>query len=413
MSYTAPTVGAAGLTVPSYTDILGLFTSAFLNIYGQTYYLGNDSPAYQLLSVLALAASDGNSVLQQAVGDMSPSTAIGAGLSALVLLNGLQRKVASFSTCLVTLTGTAGAVITNGVVQNAATGDLWNLPATVTIGGGGTVVVTATAQKSGLVNALANQLTTMVNPTSGWISVTNGSNVATLGQPVETDSQLRNRQSVSVELPSETLAAGTMAAILAVPGVTRINNNPALSVTFTTSFENFTNAMDAFGNPAHSISPVVDGGADADVAAAIYNNRGLGVLTNGSTGGTLVTVAVTDPNSAITININFARPALVPIYVKLQPHVLPGGSTGVLGPLVQAAIANYLNSLQLGATISFGELVAAANSLNPVNGPPIYSVRSLNFFFGTTSTPSTATDVSLLFYQAPQGVTGNVTVAWV
>jgi uncharacterized phage protein gp47/JayE len=410
-SYSPPSIGPAGLSVPTYSEILAMYTSSFLAIYGQNFNLDNSSPIEQLLSVLALAASDGNNALQQVYNNMSPATAMGAGLSLLVLLNGLQRLAASYSTCMVTLTGTPGAVINNGIIQNAVTSDLWNLPATVTIGGGGTISVTATAQAAGAINATASQLTVIVTPTFGWTSVTNGSNLPSVGQPVEADSALRIRQQQSVTLPSQTLGSGTIAAILAVPGVTRINNSPVLGGSGTTSFENWTGSTDSWGNPGHSISPVVEGGAALAIATAIYNNRGLGVDTNGSTGGTPVSTNITDPESGIVTQINFATPAETSIYVSLKAHALNGGSSVVLGPLIQAAIVAYLNTLQIGATVSFGELVAAANSVNTV--PMTYSVQASNFFFGTSASPSTNTDITLSFYQAPQGITGDVVIAWV
>lgn len=416
MAYEPPSIGPAGLSVPSYSDIIAFYVASFLAIYGQNFNLDNSSPVFQLLSVLALAASDGNNALQQTYNCMSPATATGAAFSLLVLLNGLQRLAATNSTCQVTLTGTPGAVITGGnqpfpVIQNAVTGDLWNLPASVTIGGGGTVTVTATAQQPGAVNAAANQLTVIITSQFGWTSVTNGSNTPIVGEPVEQDSQLRIRQQASVALPSKTLGAGTIAAILAVPGVTRINNNPALGADGTTSFENYTGATDDWGNPKNSISPVVEGGNPTAIAEAIYNNRGLGVLTNGSTGGTLVTVDVTDPNSNLVTPMNFATPAETQIYVSMEAHALNGGSSGTLGPLIQAAVAAYIQGLSLGAVISFGELVAAANSVNTV--PLTYSIRAASFFFGTTSSPSTNTDVTLDFYQAPVGLAGNIAITWV
>jgi hypothetical protein len=373
----------------------------FQTIYGQNVYLGNDSADYQQNAVLALAASDFCAALQLAYNQQSPATAVGAGLSTVVAINGLQRKAASYSACTVTLTGTPGAVITDGGIQNAATGDLWNLPASVTIGGGGTVSVVAQAAVAGAVNALANQLTVITTPTSGWTSVTNGSNVPSIGTAAETDAQLRARQALSTELPSSDLLDGTISAIAAVPGVLRY-----------IVLENFTNATDGFGNPAHSISAVVQGGTALAVATAIYNNRGIGVLTNGSTGGTLVSVPITDPLSGITIDINFATPALVTIYVSMSVHIITG-SSGVTGPLIQAAVAAYLNSLQLGGVISFGELVAAANSVNPVGAAPTYSVRAANFFFGTSASPSTNTDITLSFYQAPQGIAADVVITFV
>jgi Baseplate J-like protein len=413
MSYAAPSVGPTGLVINGYQDILDFYLDGATAIFGSAQYFGNDSWLYQLMANVAITAADANSALQLAYNQQSPVTAVGAGLSTIVAVNGLQRLSASYSTCQVVLSGTAGTVITDGEVSDI-NGNIWNLPPSVTIGSGGTVTVTATAQQTGAINITApNQIVNIYSgQTAGWTGVNNNSYTATLGEPNETDSQLRVRQAQSTELPSETLGAGTIAAILAVPGVVRVNNNPTLGVDGTTSFENWTGSTDDWGNPGHSISPVVQGGDPVAVATAIYNNRGLGVLTNGSTGGTLVTEDITDPNSGIVTEINFATPQEMNVFVTLTAHVLNGGSETVLAPLIKAAIVAYIESLPIGAIVSYGELVAAANSVNTI--PLTYSVRTLEFCASaTTCTPSASTDIALEFYQVPVSATGDIVVTWV
>jgi hypothetical protein len=416
MSYAAPSVGPTGLTINSYQDILAYYLAGFQSIYGSTVYLGNDSADFQLLSLIALVAADANNALELAYNQQSPTTAIGAGLSSVVANNGLQRLAATFSTCQVVLTGTPGAVINNGVVGDI-NGNLWNLPPVVTIGGGGTVTAIATAQVTGAINITApNQIVNIETPTAGWTAVNNNSNVAVAGQPVETDSQLRERQAESTELPSETLLAGTIAAVLAVPGVTRINNSPVLGTDGTPSINNPTGSTDDWGNPAHSITVVVDGGNTLAVATAIFNNRGIGALTNGNVSGSPVagtqTINVTDPNSGIVTPISFIQPPVaVPIFVIVNGHPTAGGSlTTAQIAAIQNGVAAYLNSLQIGETVSFGELVqAAASAVNPDPSVPVVSIRS-PLFFGISASPSTSTDVAIAFYKVATGSAGNITV---
>ncbi len=404
-SYAPPTIDVSGYHAPTQPNTLQMFVQSVLGIYGQNYFLGNSSPLYELISLISLAIADANGALQLTYNNMSPATAIGAGQSLLVLLNGLRPIPATYSTCTVTLTGTSGATVINGVVQNAATGDLWDLPPSVTFSGS-TVNVTATAQQTGPVNASANQLTAIVTPTAGWSSVTNGTNTPSLGTLVESASALRIRQSISTELPSITILDSTIANVAAVPGVTRY-----------IVLENPTGSTDSFGNPAHSVSAVVEGGTNAAVAQAIYSKRGIGPLTNGSTGGTLVTVNVTSPSSGIVTAINFARPDETPIYVSLAVHLIPGGGTNAaVQAAIQAALASYLQSLSstqadAGTVISFGDLVAAANTPNSVSNP--YSIRAASFYFGTSSSPSTNTDFTLPFYEFAQGVAANIVVTFV
>ena len=395
MSYTPPYVGSAGPVINGYQDILAYYLAAFQSIYGNTVALGNDSADFQWISIIALAEADEEAGLQLAYNQQSPATAIGAGLSVLVALNGLARKAASYSTCLVDITGTAGAVITNGVVQDV-NGNLWNLPTSFTIGSGGTVTVTATAQQVGAINITApNQITTIVTPQAGWTSVNNDSNVASIGQPVETDSQLRVRQALSVALPSETLLAGTYAAIAAVPGVTRYNID-----------ENTGSTTNGNGTPGHSIQAVVENGTTLAIATAIFNNKGIGCGTYGTT-----SQSVTDPNTGVVQTISFDRPTYVPIYVVVNAHNLGGGSlTTAQIDAIQSGIVDYLNNLQIGAVITFGELIqAAANAVNSNPLIPNVSIRS-PFYFATTSSPTVNADIDLTFIQAASGSSGNVTV---
>src|SRR6266567_5441345 len=187
MSYTPPQISAAGLSIPSYNDILQLLLSDFKSIYGQTVALGVDSPDYQWISSISLALSDAMKSAQLSYNNRSPVFAIGAALDSLVKINGLLRKAATFSLCSVTLAGTAGTVITNGICVDV-NGIKWDLPASVTIGVLGTVVVTAICETAGAVNALVNQINQIFTPTAGWTSVINTS-AAVPGQPIETDAQ--------------------------------------------------------------------------------------------------------------------------------------------------------------------------------------------------------------------------------
>jgi uncharacterized phage protein gp47/JayE len=395
------------LSIPSYNDILAYYTSNFLSTYGQSVNLDNSAADEQFLAIWALAAADYLNCLQLAYNAFSPTTAIRSALDAIVALNGMTRLPATNSTCTVTLGGVVGTIIVGGIVADI-NGNLWNLPASVTIGGGGLINTTATAQQTGAITVGANQITVISTAVGGWTSVSNGSNLPNVGEPIETDSQLRTRQAISTELPSETLLAGTIASILAVPGVTRINNGTTLSSQGTTSIENFTGGTDDWGNPAHSLSCVVEGGTNLAVATAIYNNRGIGPNTNGSTGGTLVTVSVTDPNSGITIPINFARPTETAIHVIVNAHLLAGGTAATI-TAIQSALVAYLNSLQIGESVNWSSLMYIAMSVNTNPSLPIVRIGTLYLSLSGGSFTTTA-DLALDFYQVSEGVTANVVV---
>jgi uncharacterized phage protein gp47/JayE len=392
MAYAPPSIGSQGLTIPAYSDILNNLLTQYQAIYGQSVYLGVDSADYQWISVVTRMIADLMQGVQLAYNARSPVTAVGSDLDSIVKLSGIARKAASSSTAVLTLSGTPNAVIANGVAKDV-NGLLWDLPALVTLGAGGTVMATATCETSGNVTAQIGQISLIATPAAGWTGVTNAA-AAVAGLPVETDSQLRARQAISVALPSHTLLAGTQAAIAATTGVTRYN-----------ILENPTGSTDSFGNPAHSITCVVEGGTNAAVAQAIYNNRGIGCLTNGTTA-----VTVTDAFTGTTMSISFDRPTYVPIYVSLSVHGLTG-YTSATTTAIQTAIVNYLNSLQIGQSVVLSELYGAALSVRPNPDQPMFSIRALTL--GTAASPTGTADLALTFGQVAQGVTANVVLTLV
>lgn len=397
----------AGLVVPSYASILSMRISQYQAIYGVNVYLGTDSAKYQELSIEALCMYDTNLGSQLAYNSRSPLTAVGAGLDSVVKLNGLTRLVPSYSTAPVTITGVAGTVITNGGATDNQ-GYLWMLPLTVTIPNSGSVLVSAQCTTSGAIQAAPGAIATIsAGQTAGWTAVNNPS-AALPGVPTEQDSQLRSRQGVSVAGPSITLIGSTLAAIAAVPGVTRYALGIPSADGMSTSIENPTAVTDEFGNPAHSISMVVEGGSPLDVATAIFNKSGIGVLRNAGSSSGSQSISVVNPVSGIAINIGFQTPTYVPIYVTMVIHGLTG-YTSTVPTQIQSAIVAYLNTLQIGETVTFSSFYSVAQSVMPNLALPQFSVTSL--FIGTSPSPTGTANLAMLYYQVAQGISANIIIS--
>jgi uncharacterized phage protein gp47/JayE len=367
------------LTVSSYPSIIQDNLAAYLNIYGQSQYVEPDSAIYQLLSIISLKQADQNAALQLAYDQSSPQTAVGAGLDRQVKMNGLARNPFTFSTAVLSLTGTTGAMLTNCFAQDQA-GNLWALPSPVTLGAG-TTYATATCTTPGAISAEPGAINIIATPVSGWTppsaTVTNAA-AAIPGDPVEADSQLRARQSVSVALPSLTPITGTVAAVLATKNVTRVAPGYPTPGGPGTSIENPTGAADSWGNPAHSITMVVEGGADAAVGSAIYAKKTIGCFTNGTT-----SVVVNDPVTGYANTISFYRPSYVQPYIGIYLHGLTGFTSATL-TAVQAALVAYLDSLAIGEEVVYSSLYGAALSVITNPSQPTFSIKSMTL--GTTDT---------------------------
>ena len=386
--YVPPYVGPAGLVVNGYASILADNLAGFQNIYGVNQFIGVSSPIYQLLSILSAKQADQNNALLLCYNQSSPQTAVGAGLDRAVKMNGLARAAFTYSTASLLLTASSSATVTinSGFAQDQ-NGNLWALP-NPTVITGGSVTVTATCTTPGAVTAEPNTITIKSTPVSGWASVTNPA-AAVAGTPVETDSQLRARQMVSVALPALTPIAATIAAVLAVKGVTAVAPGVPTPGVPGTSIENPTGATDSWGNPAHSISMVVIGGADADVALAIYQKKTIGCYTNGST-----SVVVADPTTGVDNTIDFYRPTYVSIFVAVTLHGYSATPTTAQQSAVQAALVAYLNAAAIGETISVAALSAEAMLVNASLEGPTFTVQSLEIGAVTASTTATTTSAA-------------------
>ncbi|WP_425655547.1 baseplate J/gp47 family protein [Enterobacter roggenkampii] len=341
------TVTAEGISAPDYQTILDTLTSYFQQIYGSDAYLEPDSKDGQMVALVALAIHDANNTAISVYNCFSPATGYGAALTSNVKINGIARRGATNSTVDLVLTGTAGTSITNGTVKDT-NNVIWRLPASVTIGVGGTVTVTATCSNSGAVAALAGTITTINTPTRGWASVTNPA-AATVGAPAETDAELRIRQGQSVALPSLTPFEGVDGAIANVAGVTRHK-----------LYENDTGATDSNGLPPHSISAIVDGGDVTEIAQTIRGNKGQGTATYGTTS---VTVPDTYGNPHV---ISFSRSTDVPIYGHITLKAFTG-YTSQIGIQIQQAVADYINGLTIGDDVLLSRIYSPAN-LGVVSG---------------------------------------------
>lgn len=363
MSYFTPYVDGSGLHLPTYSDILEDMISSMKQIYGTDIYLENDSADYQFLSALALKISDSYQAVQYAYNSRSPSTAVGAALDSVVKLNGIYRKAAGYSTCELTITGTPFTEIKNGSVKDT-TGNVWNLPSSVVIGSDGTVKATATCSVAGAVTALAGDITEINTPTYGWTAVTNEAS-AVQGNAIETDGELRSRQTISVSNPSQTMLSGTLGALRALKNVARVS-----------VYENDTNIStvdeenNPYGLPPHSITCVVEGGDDEDIAEAILYHKGIGCYTNGTT-----VIKVTDQNEYIN-TVRFYRPTYVPIYV----HVKVKKYTGYIASLqstIKSAVYDYLEGLEIGRDVSISMLTGIVVSCNQNQSKPTFGISSI------------------------------------
>ena len=384
----AAVVSATGITAPVYADIYNSLVASYQAIYGSDVVLTADTQDGQWIGIIAKAISDVNSAAVQVFNSFSPSSAQGTGLSSLVKINGLTRQAATYSTVDVTVTGTVGTIINNGIVSDGTY--QWALPTYVTIPPGAFITVTATCTTIGAINAAIGTVVNISTPTLGWISVTNPS-AASPGVAVESDAQLRIRQSLSTENPASSPFDALIGAILNVTGVSSV-----------AAHENATSATDGLGVPGHTLWFVVEGGSATTIAQTIADNKTPGTGTYGS-----ISEVVID-QYGIPNTINFDVPTFETITVNLSVHALPG-YTVQIGNNIISGIVNYINSLSIGESVYLTQVIAAGIAAS--GAPSTFNLTSLTQAISPGS--PVASDITIAFNQRAVIATSNVTLSLV
>jgi uncharacterized phage protein gp47/JayE len=377
VSPTAAYVDATGIHAPSYSDIRNFLIGQFQAIYGSDIVVDNDSQDGQMIGIFALAISDTNAAAIAVYNSFSPSTAQGIGLSSNVKINGIARQLPTNSTAPLVLIGTAGIVINGGLVQDTP-GNFWALPPSVTMPPGGEIIVTATCQTPGAITAPPGDIRRIYTVTRGWQSASNPE-AAAPGAPVESDAELRRRQATSTALPAQTVLAGIVGAVLAVPGVTEC-----------VPYENDTNTDYTPPLPPppqgvgpitpHSIALVVRGGDALAICQTILLKKTPGCYTCGTTR------EVVNDVYGLPHDIGFYIPAVVQIGVAITLTALVGYST-LVEQAIQDTVAAYINALGSGEDVIYSKLFLPANLCDAVGAPAPGATNTYDITAMTIGTP--------------------------
>lgn len=153
-----------------------------------------------------------------------------------------------------------------------------------------------TAVASGVINAVARDLTVIRTPVGGLQNVTNLVD-AVPGAAVEADGPYRLRQVEELQGAGAGTAATIRSLLLRLPGVVTAH-----------VFFNPTDTPDVDGLPGHSIEALVQGGATQEIIDLLGEEVVAGTTMIGTTSGTHV------DSEGTSIDVKFSRPVQVLIY---------------------------------------------------------------------------------------------------
>lgn len=310
-----------GLTVKTLPEITADLQAGYRKVYGDDINLDSDTPDGQIIGIQAQEGVDLREVLRDIYTARDPDQAQGINLDVLCALNGVKRAGGTFTVTpvsitvdrSVTLKGLDAASESIDVPAGVYTvkddaGTQFALIDTVTIAAG-THSLPFRAVTLGAVQVTIGTITTPVTAQAGVTAINNSASVTTQGVDEESDAALRIRRERSVAGPSQGYTDSIEAAVLEVAGVTACICE-----------ENVTDVTDSRGIPPHSIWVIVEGGADTDIANAIYATRSAG---SGMKGTEIVDVV--RPNGR-TMEIKFDRSGTEDLYARFSIVVIGGGT---------------------------------------------------------------------------------------
>jgi uncharacterized phage protein gp47/JayE len=343
------TFSSTGYTIDRYSDIFDALVADLQAAFGDNIKTDADSVFGQLAAIWSEMVADVNESIEGIVAAYDPQGAEGAFLSKLVLLNGIERTEAAFSSVTLQCTANAaGATIPAGsLVSDPAVGDQFATDSILVVAPSSTGNVSATAVNAGPTSAVAGTLTQIDSPIYGWESVTNPS-AAVEGNDEETDTELRVRRQVAAERTGLNNVPAIYTAIANVDSVEQV-----------TVYQNIGTTTDANGVPPQHIWAIVLGGADQDIAGAIFGTVAAGI---GMTGDTPVSYA--DPITGDTYTVTFERPDDVPVYITVEVTTDDDYPADGDTQIEDALIAYFEANQGIGDDVEYSRLYTPINSVD-------------------------------------------------
>lgn len=402
-----------GLSLKSNSALLSEIQSDLQTIYspsGEEIDFSSSSPDGQFSQLLATIGTTHRELLASIYNATDPSKCDKAQQDSKYQLNYLTRKGGSYTTQNIAVTATKTITLqgldgsyndntTTAFTVSDDSGNLWYLIDTTTIFAGVSNLPFRAAQIGAVVPTIGT-ITNMVTIIDGIVSVNNTVGYTSLGVEEESVLDFRIRRDRSTANQSGNNADTIQGQILALN-----------TVKDCVVWVNDTNTTDSTGTLAHYLWVIVDGGANTDIADIIYSNKG-GCGTRGN-----ITVPISTI-SAQTLNINFDRPNIVPLYIKFTIQTVTGGGALNQQGIKQNISENLIYNISEDAeTSNITTIASEAISVTGGNGYPI----NLQISTGGSATASvsgsgiTGADVDVVTFQSVLGniSTGNYVFTYV
>lgn len=370
--------------------------------------LDTSSPDMMMAAFRAELYREMNEALEQAYISKDRRSAKGTQLDILGALIGDTREDGTGVVYNVTLTGTEGTEIPNGSVITKSDYTFLTDEA-VTIGSAGTIATTATCTTTGAITV--NTGTANIGYTiAGWTAVTLDS-VSVEGTDQQSNALYRAEQNKAVAKPGNNQVDNMLAQIYSVDDVLR-----AIIYENDTDSSDYDEDENPYSLPKNSITIIVQGGDDVEVAEAIFIKKNPGVKMN-VVGDSTVSETVTSENySSNSQVIKYSRPTLVDMIIAITLEDPDENLPSDIEDLIQDAILSYVDGALIdeddgfdGTGFDIGEDVPVSRLNTPIN--QVVGQYKGAYIDALEVNSQTSGKVSIDYYELANFTSDNITVA--
>ena len=336
-----------------YTAVMNLFVAAFA-LQNKQLNTSGTTPQGQLATSLAAIINNKNIDFLKVCNNFNIDKATGIWLDALCALFNIMRKPATPTVVNCVCTGLPGTLISGKDTETPSraqdvNGNKYVCSNTTTIPEGGSVTVQFENEVGGAISCAENTLTTIITTTPGWDTINNPAD-GVIGDNVESDAELRARYKEFVNNNASGTINALISAVRAVDGVLDC-----------AGAENPTGSAISVGG--YTIQPntyalSVLGGANSDIAAAMYEKHSMAAQTGNTT------VTYTDSETEVSYNFSIVRPTELNYLFKVTLANQMSLPTNI-DELVKDAIYEdfYNNRVRINSTTYASRFYNAVNSI--------------------------------------------------
>jgi len=390
---------ATGLELDDFETVRALVVAQLRARISTILDVNPDQPIGQITDITLEHRQQISELLQEIYSALDVDQATGQSLDAVCSMTGTYRDPATYGTVGLTLNLNAATTVPAGSIA-AVTGDpdnQWILDADVTSVGAGNYAGTATASATGVIQALAGTITTIVTPVAGWNSVTNALD-ADEGEEEELDSALRLRRELELQQGGSTTLGAVIAVVSDIDGIIQV-----------IGYENV-RSYTQDGMPPKSIEIVYWSGATSPtpaalvtaIAEAIHGEKAGGIQAYGTNTDDgvppAVTQTVTDDYGSYQIGFTRAEDLRVELEYTLTTNSdYPGDAT------FQTYVSSWCDlNLLIGDNVLYTKMIDVGYNVDGIDNLAL----RLRFFGGAWGT----SDLSVGGRQIGTVASGDITV---